>query len=89
MAEKRIVRAAAVQIAPDLEQPGGTLDRVLAALAEAAGKGAEFVVFPETFVPWYPYFSFVRPPVAIGAEHLRLYDEAPVVPGPVTDAVSA
>jgi len=89
MAEKRIVRAAAVQIAPNLEQPGGTLDRVLAALAEAAGKGAEFVVFPETFVPWYPYFSFVRPPVAIGAEHLRLYDEAPVVPGPVTDAVSA
>jgi Predicted amidohydrolase len=66
MTEKRIVRAAAVQIAPDLDTPTGTLDRVLAASAEAAGKGAQLAVFPETFVPWYPYFSFIRPPTAVG-----------------------
>jgi len=36
MPEKRIVRVAAVQIAPDLDTPTGTLDRVLAALDEAA-----------------------------------------------------
>ncbi len=51
MAEKQIVRVAAVQIAPDLDTPTGTLDRVLAAIAEAAGKGATLAVFPETFVP--------------------------------------
>jgi aliphatic nitrilase len=89
MAEKRVVRAAAVQISPDLDDGAGTLDRVLAAIAEAAGKGAQFAVFPETFVPWYPYFSFVLPPVLTGGEHLRLYDHAVVVPGPVTEAVSA
>lgn len=89
MAEPRKVRAAAVQIAPDLDAPGGTLTRVLAALDEAAGKGANLVVFPETFVPWYPYFSFVHPPVLIGPEHLRLYENAPTVPGPVTEAVAA
>ncbi|GLK54038.1 aliphatic nitrilase [Methylopila capsulata] len=89
MTEQRIVRAAAVQIAPDLENGAGTLDRVLNALDDAAGKGAEFVVFPETFLPWYPYFSFVHPPVTTGGEHLRLYEHAVVVPGPVTDAVSA
>jgi aliphatic nitrilase len=87
MPEKRIVRVAAVQIAPDLETPMGTVDRVLAAIAEAADKGAQLAVFPETFVPWYPYFSFVRPPVLSGAEHIHLYDNAVVVPGPVTDAV--
>ena len=87
--EKRIVRAAAVQIAPDLEDGAGTLTRVLNALDEAAGKGAGLVAFPETFIPWYPYFSFVHPPVVTGAEHLRLYEHAPTVPGPVTDAVSA
>ncbi|GBD50498.1 Nit6803 family nitrilase [Methylopila sp. Yamaguchi] len=87
--EKRIVRAAAVQIAPDIENGAGTLDRVLNALDDAAGKGAELVVFPETFLPWYPYFSFVHPPVTTGGEHLRLYEHAVVVPGPVTDAVSA
>jgi nitrilase len=87
MAEKTSVRVAAVQIAPDLEQPGGTVSRVLGSVAEAAEKGARLVAFPETFVPWYPYFSFVHPPVLTGAEHIRLYDNAVVVPGPVTEAV--
>jgi aliphatic nitrilase len=89
MASQKTVRVAAVQIAPDLETAGGTLDRVLAAIAEAAGKGAQFAVFPETFVPWYPYFSFVHPPVQTGAEHIRLYENAVTVPGPVTEAVAA
>ncbi len=87
-ASPRIVRAAAVQIAPDLERPEGTLARVLAAIDEAAGKGAQLVVFPETFVPYYPYFSFVLPPVLQGAPHLRLMEHAVVVPGPVTQAVA-
>ena len=88
MAEKQIVKVAAVQIAADLDTPTGTLDRVLAAIAEAAGKGARLAVFPETFVPWYPYFSFIRPPMSSGAEHIHLYDNAVVVPGPVTEAVA-
>jgi nitrilase len=89
MAEKQIVRVAAVQISPDLDTATGTLDRVLAAIAEAADKGARLAVFPETFVPWYPYFSFIRPPMLSGAEHIHLYDNAVVVPGPVTEAVAA
>lgn len=89
MAERKAIRVAAVQIAPDLEVSGGTVTKVLAALAEAAGKEAQLVVFPETFVPWYPYFSFVHPPVMTGAEHIRLYENAVVVPGPVTEEVAA
>ena len=82
------IRAAAVQIAPDFERPEGTLERVCAAIDEAAGRGAQIVVFPETFVPYYPYFSFVLPPVQQGAPHLQLYERAVVVPGPVTLAVA-
>ena len=89
MTQKTSVRVAAVQMAPDLETAGGTVSKVLAAIAEAAGKGREACCFPETFVPWYPYFSFVHPPVLTGAEHIRLYDNAVVVPGPVTEAVAA
>ena len=89
MSEKRIVRAAAVQIAPVLDQPGATLERVLSAIGEAADKGAQLAVFPETFVPYYPYFSFIEPPYRMGAPHLKLYAEAPTVPGPVADALSA
>ena len=85
---RKMTRAAAVQIAPDLDSADGTLAKVLQAIADAARQGAELVVFPETFVPYYPYFSFVRPPFQAGAEHLLLYERAPTVPGPVTDAVA-
>jgi len=88
MASQRIVRAAAVQIAPDFERHDGTLNRVCEAIDEAAAKGAQIVVFPETFVPYYPYFSFVLPPVQQGPAHLRLMERSVVVPGPVTLAVA-
>lgn len=85
----RTITAASAQIAPVLDRPGGTLDKVLATVAEAAAAGAHIVVFPETVVPYYPYFSFIEPPVSIGKKHLALYDEAVEVPGRVTEAVSA
>ncbi|QTL04442.1 Nit6803 family nitriliase [Aquabacter sp. L1I39] len=88
MKDTATVRAAAVQIAPDLTSRAGTMDKVLNAIAEAAGKGVELLVFPETFLPWYPYFSFVLPPVLTGREHVRLYDQAVTVPGPETEAVA-
>ena len=84
----RIVRAAAVQMAPDLESTDGTVELVCARIDAAAAEGAELVVFPETFVPYYPYFSFVKPPVQQGADHLRLYERAVVIPGPVTVRVA-
>jgi nitrilase len=89
MTQKPSVRVAAVQLSPDLDSADGTVAKVLAAIADASGKGAKLVVFPETFVPWYPYFSFIHPPVTTGAEHIRLYDNAVAVPGPVTQAVAA
>ncbi|WP_298813033.1 Nit6803 family nitrilase [uncultured Roseibium sp.] len=83
------IRVAAVQIAPDLTSKARTMDKVLSAMREAAGKGARLVVFPETFVPWYPYFSFVLPPMLAGQEHLRLYEEAVTVPSVETAALAA
>jgi nitrilase len=88
MTTTRIVRAAAVQLAPDLDTPCGTLDRVCDAIERVASKGAQLVVFPETFVPYYPYFSFVLPPVQQGPEHLKLYERAVTVPGPVTARIA-
>src|SRR5580658_4938251 len=89
MTAPKKIRAAAAQIAPDLTSGAATLQKVLAAIEEAAGKGAEIVVFPETFVPWYPYFSFVLPPVQSGAEHIRLYEHSIAAPGPETALVAA
>ena len=62
------------------------------AIDEAAGKGVGFMPYsPRRSCRTIPYFSFVEPPVLHrqGA-HLKLYDEAVVVvPGPVTQALSA
>ncbi|MEM7385502.1 MAG: Nit6803 family nitrilase, partial [Verrucomicrobiota bacterium] len=84
----KTVCAAAIQIAPDLNGSDGTLKRMSVAIAEAADRGVELAVFPETFIPYYPYFSFVEPPVHSGKEHQRLYEEAVEVPGPLFRALA-
>lgn len=84
----KTIRAAAIQIAPDLDSADGTVARVVAAIADAKSKGAQIAVFPETFVPYYPYFSFIQPPFMQGAAHLKLMERAVTVPGPVTAAVA-
>ncbi|WP_370308574.1 Nit6803 family nitrilase [Sinimarinibacterium flocculans] len=88
MSAKKTVRAAAVQLNPELDSASGTVDRVLAAIEDAAAQGVQLIVFPETVVPYYPYFSFVTPAVTMGPAHLKLYEHAPTVPGPVTEAVA-
>jgi aliphatic nitrilase len=88
MSSSRVIRAAAVQMAPDLNSAEGTLELACERIDAAAVEGAQLVVFPETLLPYYPYFSFVKPPALQGAEHLRLYERAVVVPGPVTQRVA-
>jgi nitrilase len=50
----RAVQVACVQVEPVILDLEGTLDKLERVAAEAAGNGAELVVFPETFVPVYP-----------------------------------
>lgn len=84
----RKVRAAAVQLSPVLFSREGTTSKVCEKIAEAAAQGAELVVFPETVVPYYPYFSFIKAPAVMGAEHLVLLEQAVTVPGPTTEAIA-
>jgi nitrilase len=83
------IKVAAAQIRPVLFSLQGSVQRVLSAMEEAAGEGVELIVFPETFLPYYPYFSFVQPAVLMGRSHLALYEQAVTVPGPATEAIAA
>jgi aliphatic nitrilase len=85
----RTVKVAAAQLTPVLDSADGTVEKVCATIADAARQGVQLIVFPETFVPYYPYFSFVFAPVVIGSRHMRLYEHAPTIPGPATEAVGA
>ena len=51
---ERAVKVACVQAEPVILDREATLDKLEQLAAEAAGNGAELVVFPETFVPVYP-----------------------------------
>jgi nitrilase len=82
-----IVKAAAVQISPVLYSRAGTIERVVKKIRELGKQGVRFATFPETVVPYYPYFSFVQPAFALGKEHQRLLEESVTIPSPETDAI--
>ena len=84
-----VIRAAAVQISPVLYSRDGTVGRVVAKIDELRHLGVRFATFPETFIPYYPYFSFVLRPFQIQPEHLRLMEQAVTIPSPATDAIGA
>lgn len=87
--QKSKIIAAAVQLSPVLYSREQTTQKVCDAIVEAGKKGANLVVFPETVIPYYPYFSFIRPPALMGKEHSQLYEESVVVPSSTTDSIAA
>jgi len=85
-----IVKAAAVQISPVLYSRQGTVEKVVRKIAELGKQGVQFATFPETIVPYYPYFSFVQPAfdMRTGKEHQRLLEESVAVPSAETQAIA-
>jgi nitrilase len=56
MTNDQYLRVAAAQIAPVWLNRDRTIDKILAAISEAADKGAELVTFGETLLPGYPFW---------------------------------
>ena len=81
------VKAAAVQISPVLYSRQGTVDKVVNKIRELGKQDVQFATFPETVVPYYPYFAFVQPAFAMGKEHQRLLEQAVTVPSAETRAI--
>jgi nitrilase len=74
----RVVKAAGVQLSPVLYSREGTVEKVVRKIHELGQQGVQFATFPETVVPYYPYFSLVQTPlqIIVGPEHLKLLDQA-------------
>ena len=88
------VVVACVQAEPAILDREATLDKLATLTAEAAGRGAQLVVFPETFVPAYPSSVWAKAlagwadPRAKEAFAL-LARESVAVPGPAADRLGA
>src|SRR5262249_34299415 len=72
---------------PVLYSRQGTVEKVVRKIRELGKQGVQFATFPETLVPYYPYFSYMLPPFAIGKEHQRLLEESATVPSAETQAI--
>lgn len=85
----KMIKAAAVQISPKLYSREGTVEKVVQKILELGKQGVQFATFPETIIPYYPYFSFIQAPYQVisGSEHLKLLDQAVTVPSPVTETI--
>ena len=85
----RLVRAAAVQLSPVLYSREGTVDKVVREIHQLGREGVQFATFPETVVPYYPYFSFIQSAYQLiaGREYLRLLDQAVTVPSAAIFAI--
>jgi len=85
--EKKAFKVAAVQLSPVLFDRDGTTEKVIKSIEKCGEEGIRLAVFPETFIPNYPYFAWLNPPAVISDLQGKLYDQAVDVPGPVTEAL--
>jgi nitrilase len=88
------VTVACVQAEPVVLDRAATLEKLGALTAEAAGRGAEIVVFPETFVSVYPSSAWARALAGWNDPRARaafaaLAREAVEIPGPAADTLGA
>jgi nitrilase len=91
---KERVVVACCQVEPVVLDREATLDKLAAVTAEAAAKGAQLVVLPETFVSVYPSSAWAKALAGWsepGAKHTwaRIAREAVEVPGPACDRLGA
>lgn len=67
------VRVAAVQATPVFLDLGATVEKACDLIAEAGRDGAQLAVFPEGFIPTYPFWAWFVPPFRT-SELRELYD---------------
>lgn len=86
-------KIAVIQAAPVMFDKAACVRKAAGLIQEAASNGAQFIVFPELFVPGYPYgmtFGFtVGSRGEDGRKDWKLYyDNSILVPGEETDIIS-
>jgi nitrilase len=89
---KEPVTVACAQVEPVVFDLDATIDRVDEVAAEAAGKGAKLVLFPEAFIPAYPSNRWVRYLAAwkgATSVYAKLAQSSLEIPGPDSDRLGS
>ncbi len=84
--------AAAVQASPIFLNRQATVEKACHLIKEAGKKGASLVVFPEAYIPTFPYWPRAIPHPDRGLSidaYVQLYEQAVEVPSPEADQLCA
>jgi predicted amidohydrolase len=82
-------RAAAVQDTSVWLEREASTEKACALIEEAGRNGANVVALPESFIPGFPYWVFVKPLSETASWHVRLHEQAVEIPGAALDALAA
>ncbi len=85
-------KIAAVQASPVFLDRERTVDKACELLQRAAAAGARLVIFPEAFIPTYPFWVWFVPAgrsTVLRDLYAELLDQAVAIPGPATDRLCA
>lgn len=91
MSNRRVIKAAAMQIAPVFMDKLKTVEKYCHYIVEAGREGAELIVTPETGIPTYPYwrnnFGYTSPETVLPWREtvLAYYENSLRIDGPETE----
>lgn len=80
-------RVGAVHAAPEFLDVRRTVDKTCDLIADAAARGMDLIVFPEVFLPGFPYWINCYPPIVQAGLHMRYSAASVEVPGPEMDRI--
>jgi len=81
------IRVAAVHAASVFLDRNESTNKTCDLIADAGGKGAQLVVFPETFIPGYPYWIWTHTPTTGAPFFHDLFTNSVEVPSETTKAL--
>lgn len=84
-------KIAAVQAAPVFMDRDATVEKACELIGEAAREGARLVVFPETFIPSYPFWVWAVPPKEnrlLTDLYAELLEQAVTIPDAATEQLA-
>ena len=75
-------KAAAVHAAPVFLDSWATTEKAIAIIREAARAGAELIAFPETYIPAFPVWAALWPPIDNHDLFVRMAEQSVLADGP-------
>lgn len=84
-----VVKVAAAHAASVFLDREASTEKTCALIAEAGREGARLVVFPEAFIPGYPFWIWTHTPTTGAPLFYDFFTNSVEIPGPATDALCA